>query len=123
MALIKCRECGKEVSTSAYTFTIIESYRPAPEELDGSRRRDWQDAVAGSNGAPAERQDRRINLFDAQVVECGGRADDVNDRVHRTHFVEMNGVRGDTVYPSLGCGQRCEDRGSTLFQRLEKKLD
>ena len=46
---------------------------------------------------------------DAEVLEGGGDADDVDDGVERADLVELDLVGGDAVDLALGRGQRGDD--------------
>ena len=83
--------------------------RHAAEDLGRGRRRQGHPAVSRLDPAPARRDRAGLEAIDAQQVQADGRADDVDDRIDRTDFVEVDLRQVDAVDLRLGLAQLEED--------------
>ena len=95
------------------------------EALDGRRGRQRERAVGRAGRALPERQ-RGDDELGVEVVEDGGAADDVGDRVDRADLVEVDVVDGGAMDLGLGDGEgarTCAARAPSRPRRGVRAVD
>ncbi len=91
------------------------------EQPDRRRRRHRQQAMRGFYRSIAQRNLRVVNPLDTELLDTPYRADDIENRVDRSDFVEMQVVGGDAVYGALDCRNRFK-RGMRRAGNLVRNL-
>ena len=89
--------------------------RNAPEQFGGSGSGNGADAVVDVNLAVSGRDRAADDRVGSEQVETDGRTDDVDDRIDRANFVEVNFVDGRSVDVSLGGGHCQKDLPCQCF--------
>ena len=97
-----------------FPFDIEFSPGNAAEDLGGGRRGQREDAVGALHIAVKGGHRTGDDLRPAEHLEADGRADDVDDRVHCAHLVEMDLFGGVPVHPAFGLREPPENP----FRRL-----
>ena len=87
----------------------------AREEFKRGRCGQRNLAMGGVGPAGTKGKRGGVEFGDAEVVEAGTGADDVDDGVHRTDLVEVDFVAGGAVDFGLGIGEAGEDGDGVVF--------
>jgi hypothetical protein len=90
------------------------------EQFEHRRAGHRQDAVGAAHLSAAECDRRHVQPIQPECGESQASADDVDDRVYGTDFVELHGLRRDAVHSRLGRSQPPEDRGSPIPDRRDE---
>ena len=78
--------------------------RDAAKDFGGGRSGEREGAVSALDGSGAVDGDGGGDVFEFEVVDADGGADEINDGVHGTHFMEVDSFDRNAVEFSLGLG-------------------
>ena len=74
------------------------------KKFSGCGRRDGHQTVGASNGAGADVDFRNERALDIEIIDADRGADNVNDRIDRADFMEVNFVGRFVVHFTFGGG-------------------
>ena len=78
--------------------------RDAAKDFGGGRSGEGEGAMGALDGAGAVDGDGGGDVFEFEVVDADSGADKIDDGVHGTHFVEVDGFDRNAVKLGLGLG-------------------